>query len=668
LSERPTLCRVCSENCGILVKRDRRGTRIRGNPDHPVSRGFLCFRGKHYGEVHDADTRLDFPMVRSGSHWTKVSWEDALGILAERLLQAREEHGPESVVFYKGESLKHQEIARYLQHLSFGFGSPNYVSVGSLCHYSSAFGHALTYGETAQPDLHRIRLAILWGTNPAISAPRTFLDLKKAAGRGMKLIVVDPSRTQSASHADLHLSVRPGSDGFLALAFLKYALIEERVSPELASSDGWEELNRLLRRLSFSSLMEETGIEVEEFRKAASMIFESIPGWVSTGLGLELQPNGFQSLRAIACLQPVLDPQNRAAGFRAPLKPLPGSDRYPPMPPSMGSGRWPLYTRTLREGQGMQLTRAILRDDPYPVRAMLVAGGNPALTFPGTRFQTAAYEKLDFLAVVDLFMTPTARRAHLVLPAATFLETLELHDYGVVGKPYLGLVQPVAPSNKGRPAWQWIFDLARRLGLSALFPWKDNREALMETLSGTGVSLEDLEKSASAVLPYSPKVSPETNWRTRTGKVQFYSKELAALGYSGLPVPEDLRLPVSAGAPFPFWLSTGDRVLGFQHTQFRNAPTARNLMKTPILDIHPDSAARLGVRDGEKVAVTSRYGRLEIRAALCPEVRRDSLRMSHGWESCNANDLTDSEYFDPVTGFPWMRALPVSVEKIGERS
>lgn len=664
-STKPSICRICGENCGILVKDDGQNLKITANLEHPISKGFICFRGKNFGEIHSSPDRLSQPLLKKGSSWVKISYEDALEVLASNLQRCKEKYGPESVVFYKGESLKHQEITQYMRHLSCGFGTPNYISVGSLCHYSMALGHGLTYGGIPKPDFQRINTAIIWGANPAVSSVRMFVILRKALKDGTKLIVIDPSHTQTAKFANLHLPITPGSDGFLALTFIKYAIEKACIKHQTLIANGWDELKSLVDNLSYKELPERTGIRETDFYEAASLIFENLPGWILTGVGLELQPCGVQSIRAIASLQSILDPQNRPSPLSAVLKPLPSANQYPDMPDPIGAKEAPLFTNGCKEGQGMYLTRAILDNEPYPVRVMLIVGGNPILTFPDSRLHKKTFQKLDFLAVFDLFMTPTAQLASLVFPAADFLENLELHDYGQIGQPYLGLIRPVTRSKRGWPTWKLIFELARNLGLGDLFPWPDNRHAIMDRLSGSGIEFGELENSPFSTVLYKSGKTSGDNWNTPDGKVQYHSKVMETIGNPGLPTPSSLTLPFLPEEKFPFWLSTGDRVPSFQHTQFRRSPTYRAKMPEPFLDIHPDAATQLNIKNGDWVVLSTRHGKIDIRANLNDDIRKDCLRLTHGWEEANANELTGLKYLDPISGFPWLRALPANIERKG---
>ncbi|WP_160166932.1 molybdopterin-containing oxidoreductase family protein [Desulfotignum phosphitoxidans] len=661
----PSICNICKENCGIQVQNTGHGLRITGNPDHPVSKGFLCIRGKNFGEIHASPHRLQEPLLKNGSGWQPISYDKALRLLADRFDGIRQKYGAESVVFYKGESLKHQEISQYFSHLARGFGTPNYISVGSLCHFAMTLGFTLTCGGIPAPDYSRIKSAIIWGANPAVSLARSSLELKQALKEGLKLVVVDPSVTRTAELADCHLAITPGTDGYLALAFIKYAVLNQHIHPSLKLGNGWDDLCNMISDISIQDLLKPARISEEGFLYAASLIFGHLPGWIQTGSGLELQPVGVQTVRAISSLLTILDPYAVTTPMSSRLSTLPGEDGYPAIQAEpIGKTELPLFEASLGQGQGMLLPKAILQDDPYPVRAMMVIGGNPLMTFPGTPIYRQAFKKLDFLAVFDLFMTPTAQIADLVLPAATFLENLELIDYGRGGKPYLGLIRPVADTGFGWPAWKLIFRLADAFGLKNLFPWRDNKEAIKHRLSPGTITFDNLMESPSSTVVYTPEPRMPGQWNTPDKKVNYFSSLVEKTGNFPLPVMESFRLPHSPDDMFPFWLSTGDRVPSYQHSQFRESLTCKADFPKPVLDMHPEAASRLGIVHDEKVRLSTRDGRIDLPVRLTQEVRHDCLRLAHGWVEANANELTCPEYLDPLSGFPWMRALPARVERV----
>ncbi len=605
------------------------------------------------------------PLLKKGSSWQEISYEAALELLADRLDRCRQKHGPQSVVFYKGESLKHQEISHYMSHLAHGFGSPNYITVGSLCHFAMTLGFKLTCGGMPAPDYSRIKTAIIWGANPAVALARSAVALRKALQGGTKLVVIDPSMTKTAKLAECHLAITPGSDGNLALAFIKYAIQDRNITPSTVNK-GWGDLKNMVSGLSLSELLLPTGIKEAKFLQAAAIIFAHRPGWIQTGSGLELQPNGVQTVRAIASLMTILDPEATTAPIASPLAALPGMDQYPVMGEPIGKAEHPLFASHLGQGQGMQLPKAILNDTPYPVRSMLVVGGNPLMTFPQTSVYRRAFDKLEFMAVFDLFMTPTAQAADLVFPAATYLENLELIDYGRMGQPHLGLIQPVLDSGYGWPTWKFLFRLAQALDLGNILPWQDNHEALRYRLSSSSIRLEDLLNSTSSTVRYQAEKRQPVNWNTPDKKIHYYSHPVEKTGNSPLPTLNSLQLPYGVNGEFPFWLSTGDRVPCYQHSQFRESGTCKATMPEPFLDLHPDAASRLGIKERERVRLSTRDGQIDLDVRVTQEIREDCLRMTHGWVEANANELTSNQYLDPLSGFPWMRALPARIDRISE--
>jgi len=273
----PSICRICSENCGILISRKNQKTVITGNPDHPVSRGFICFRGRNFTHIHHDPKRLTLPLLKKKAGWQEISLEQGLDVLAENLLRSKARFGPESVVFYKGEALKHQQNAHYMRHLAYGFGSPNYVSVGSLCHYAITMGHGLTYGGIPKPDFNRIRSALIWGANPAASYPRLFRQLKQAVQSGLKLLVIDPAKTRTAKLAHLHLPIRPGTDGLLALAFIQCAMDHPDLERALSEGKGGKGFKKAVKGLSLNRLLKACDISRDGFNGACTLIFQNRP-------------------------------------------------------------------------------------------------------------------------------------------------------------------------------------------------------------------------------------------------------------------------------------------------------------------------------------------------------------------------------------------------------
>ena len=271
--------------------------------------------------------------------------------------------------------------------------------------------------------------------------------------------------------------------------------------------------------------------------------------------------------------------------------------------------------------------------------------------------QAGLLDSLDFLAVFDLFMTPTAKRADLVLPAADTLSWTELHDYGGHGHPYLGLLHPVLDDGPGISIFEVIFGLAQRMDLGRFFPWSGYRQALNERLAQGGVDMAELESSPTCTIPH-PGPAPQQE----PVSFNFRSMEVEAAGLPGLPGPDAVEPPADVDGDFPFFLCTGDRLPGYQHSQFRNIPPLRRLDPEPWVEAHPDAAAALGLGAGDLARLSTRQGELNLKLRLNKDLRPDCLRMTHGWEEANANRLGSASRRDPISGFPWLRCLPARLE------
>lgn len=339
----PTLCRICLRSCGILVQSTASGIQIKGNPEHPISKGFICFRGANYHRIWQSKQRIKEPLLKKGKKWQPISYGDAIGILVDKINSSRRNHGAQSVAFLKGESLKHQETSGYMKHLAHAFGTPNYFSIGSMCQRANFMGHDLTYGGIPKLDYDHHRSAILWGRNLAVASVAAFKQLRGAVDNGMKLVVIDPNITDTARIADLHLRITPGTDGLLALAFLKKAIEEYGLKPDKQKEVGWNVLKDYLSDEPLSSLLDKTGITQDDFTHASRLLFGNLPACNLTGLGLELQPNGVQSIRAVACLQSLVDSGRFPSAMAMPLNPLPKQEAYPDRPDPIGFEQAPLF-------------------------------------------------------------------------------------------------------------------------------------------------------------------------------------------------------------------------------------------------------------------------------------------------------------------------------------
>ena len=674
---RQTLCRMCDDRCGIDVYlEDGRIVDILGNPEHLWNRGRLCVKARAAVDMVYHPDRLLTPLKRTAGGWQELPLERALDEIAERLLEIGERHGRRSVSVWKGEAIgfgQQEDLARRFVH---AFGSPNYLSNDSMCYAARYFGYTLVDGAWPVPDLENARCVVLWGANPPYAHPNMTQYITAARRKGATLVVVDPRLSAIARRADFHANVRPGTDGALAWALIHQFVEMGACDQEFVARHtvGFAELVEYGAAFTPEAAEEETGVPAQTIRAIAQAMASAAPRVAAyVGNGLEHHENGVNNIRAVVAIDALLGALDHEGGtlFKEAV-PLRDLKLYEDVPLEhlgpLGADRFPVLYGLRRECHTMTALEAILTDDPYPLRAMIVTGANPALTNPNSPKVVRALEALDLLVVRDLFMTETAALADYVLPAASFLERTELHAHAK--HQILSLTQQIVSWPGVQGEYDFWHDLTRRLGIGEYFPWEDETALDRWLLEPSGITLEELAAHPEGV-QYAPARSArreETGFPTPSGKIEFTSGYLKRLGLDELPV---YRRPAYRSEPdveYPFALITGARKLLYLHSRFRNIPRFLTAIPSPEVEMHPDDAAALGVSDGEAVRVVSRVGALElaVRVVAANEIPLGSLQITHGWTEANVNLLTHDDRFDPISGFPLMKSVEVRVERIGE--
>jgi anaerobic selenocysteine-containing dehydrogenase len=670
-----SLCRMCDDRCAINVYlEDGRIVDIDGYKDHPWNRGRLCVKARAAVDMVYHPDRLRAPLKRTAEGWQEIPLEQALDEIVARLLEVQERHGTRSISVWKGEAVgfaQEEELPRRFLH---ALGTPNYFSNDSQCYNGRYFGYRLVEGAWPVPDYERSRCIVLWGANPPHAHPNMTQMIMRARKAGAVLVVVDPRLSAVARQADYHAALRPGTDGALAWGLIHAIVAAGAYDRELVEhhSLGFEALAEYARAFTPEKTEEETGVPAATVRAMAAAMTDAAPRvTVYVGNGPEHHENGINNIRAVACLDGLLGALDREGGNRVAAG-FPGNHLtlYDELPLEhlgpIGAERFPVLYGFRQECHTMTAMDTILSDQPYPLRAMILTAANPAMTNPNSRKVREAFSSLDLFVVRDLFMTETAELAHYVLPAASFLERSELHFHAKYN--LATLTRKILSFPDCQDEYQFWHDLAHRLGIGRYFPWKDEAELNRWLVEPTGHTLEEYAAHPEGI-QYAPIRFEK--WRERplstpSGKIEFTSSYLKELGYDELPV---YRPPAYRSAPdpeYPFVLITGARKLLYYHSRFRNIPRFRTAVPAAEVEMHPEDAAALGVVDGDTVRVTSRIGSLEIPVKIMArnEILPGNLQITHGWKEANVNLLTHDDRFDPVSGFPLMKAVEVRVERL----
>ena len=638
--------------------------------EHPFNT--LCPKAQGIGEWVHSPARITHPLKRSKGGWRKISWDDAFEYLADELAAIKDKYGAKSLVVYSGMAFAGTyDVRAVVQRFCDLYGTPNLTRGASYCHWARVIGHSLTFDyDTVEiiPDVDRTACVLNWGTNPEESRIPLALKIKRAKERGAKLIVIDPRRTKMAKEADIFAQIRPGTDGALALALLN-VIIEERLYDESFVQKwtfGFEQLAKHVESYPPEKVAEITWIPADTIRNIARVYATNKPATIIQYVSLDHSTNGVQTSRAIAILMAITGnfevqggnivcPRLKTANLS--ITKSPKEDTISP--------QYPIFNLFVKQPTVSPLAEVILSERPYPVKALIVQGANPALTWPNSKKVKAALSKLDLLVVIDLFMTETAKLADLFLPATAFLERKQLVTYGVTGQlPLIFRADPaIVPPGQCMDDWRIWCELGRKMGYGEYFPWDDADEIFEDYLAPTGITVKQLKEVSSGIFyaQCKEKAYMENGFNTPSGKVEIYSELLEKHGHSPLPTyAEPPESPISRpdlAKEFPLILITGPRVRWFTHSQHRNVSILRKRMPEPLIEINVRTAKNLGISDGSMVKVRSPRGEIKLKARVTRDIHPNVVSLPHGWSEANANELVDDMARDPISGYPSFRAL-----------
>jgi anaerobic selenocysteine-containing dehydrogenase len=510
---RKSICAICdpTTQCGLdLYVKDGRIIKTEGSLENAYSRGTLCSKGAATRQYVYHEDRLQTPLRRVGSRgsgkYEAIPWDEALDEIAARMKQIKQELGPESVAFFSGYT---KFFRPYLKRLAHSFGSPNYMTESSTCFQAMAMAMKLVFGIPGGPDLMNTNCLLVWSSNPFHTNPGGAKAILKGRERGMKMIVVDPRESPTARYADIHLAVRPGTDGALALAMANVILSEKLYDQDFVANYtyGFEEYREYVQQFTPERGEQLCGVPAEKIRAAARLYATTKPATIMPSASPVVHhTNGVQNYRAVFSLAGLTGNYDVKGGnFAQPPSfiHMPGliptrehaftqSRPWSEMPPRIGAERFPAWIDVIdEEAQAMQLPEQIRSGKPYPVKALLGFGLNTRM-WPDSRGLVEALDKLDFFVNLDVFETEACRHADIVLPACTSVERSELRCYAMG---YIIFTQPaIAPLYQSRSDIDIIYDLAARLELDdPLF--KAGYEASVDwILEPSGITVAELKK------------------------------------------------------------------------------------------------------------------------------------------------------------------------------
>lgn len=693
-----TYCDMCnhSPKCGITatVKEDKI-VRVVSRANYPNDP--LCAKGlSALQELYDPH-RLLHPMKRTkpkgqgDAGWEQITWDEAYDTIVAALNKVKDEMGPEGVFFYCGDPKEPRGAVNRLANL---FGTPTYGNESSTCAYATLIGTGLVYGfQTlgANPN-DNSKSCLIWSLNPAWSLPNRFGKLMNAKERGCKFIVVDPRVTPTVTGlADIHLQLRPGTDGALALGIAHVMLRDGYYDEEFCQNwtHGFDEFKEYVQEFTPEKVAEITWVPAEKIEAAAKLWGEETPGgFISSASPQVHHTNAGNNMRAIASLVALAGNVDVAGGLE--INPgLPfdlfastaGFNREDIYDADLASKRYdlqdfPVWTKFVKQ---MQTNRFPEYVDEGKIKAMVMFGGN-AMMWPQSHLYQEAIGKLDFACAADYYIRPwTHDYVDIILPAAMCFERMA--PFAVFGRKIYLREPVITPRGEAREDWQVAMELGSRLGYAEECFDGSVEEALAEVLrtSGLEVTMQDLRDNPDGYAvpggaPYEPKKyetgkirkDGQPGFNTPSGKIELVSEVMKECGLEGLPLyNEPVSSPISTpdrAKDYPLILNTGSRVPMYSHSKLRDCPWLNQFMPDPVVRLHPKTAAERGLEDGEQVRVFNHLGEIEVKLEVTNLVLPGVVDIFHGWEKANVNKLTERE-FDHVTGYPPFKSGLCQVER-----
>lgn len=694
----------CPDSCGVLVTVDASGraVKVQGDPDHPVTQGFLCGKVAKYLERVYSPDRLLYPMKRragvpkgplprgcEAESFERITWDEALDLIAARFRTISNDYGSEAILPYSyagtiGVLGYGSMDRRFFHRLGASQLDRTICATAGGDALESVYGHK--FG-TDTEDFRYARYIIAWAANIHGTNIHLWPLIEEARRHGAKLVVIDPYRTRTAQAADWHLAIRPGTDSALALGMMHILFRDSLYDREYVARHGhgfdqlWE------RALAYppTQVAEWTGIPAEDIEKLAREYATSAPAVIRLNYGIQRCENGGAAARSVMMLPALIGSwKHRGGGLQLSTSgAFPWDKQTLQRPDLMLSS--PLG-RASRVVNMARLGHALTELEGPRVRAIFVYNSNPAAIAPDQAQVLRGFARPDLFTVVhEQFFTDTVDYADVVLPAATFLEQKDVQ--GAYGHYYVGLSnQAIEPLGEARQN-VWVFsELARRMGftepcfndkpdeLIAQALWRGKAKSPLlagitaKSLNAAGGHIRlkfEEEAKGGSFLPFA-----DGGFGTPSGKIEFYSESLAAQGLDPLPgyVPAtESRFGAVDAYPLEFLPRKADN---YTNSTFANLPGHQKLEngRMGILEIHSTDAAARGIASGNRVEVFNARGRIELIAQVMDTVPQGVVAARLTWNKLsdggnNVNLLTSQRLTD-IGGGPTFYSTLVEVRKI----
>jgi anaerobic selenocysteine-containing dehydrogenase len=659
-----TFCAMCgpSMGCGLnCYVANGKLVRVEGMKEAPTSSGKLCSRALASIQWLYSPQRLKFPLKRIGEKgdgkFKRISWDEALDIIASRLKEQKEKYGPESLAIL---SPQRRNYSEYLSRFLIAHGSPNYGHSG-ICAMQRAFSFAYTLGSPMLGnDYEHADLIIIWGANPAYSSSTGMTGILKAKKRGARLIVIKPQKQLDAAEADIWVPIRPGTDGALALAMLHVIINEELYDRDFVNKwcYGFDRLIPHVQTYTPEWAENVTGVPTTRIVDLARTYATTKSACINIGNAFDQMVDSSNAVRSVAILIAITGHLDRSGGNIVPtgnkmprVKSVHLRERYTPeMVNKLVGPEFPLCFQPFLEGTSSAYYKcldSVLTERPYPIRTIIAPGTQPTVITRGTPRIIQALQKLEFFVVIDVMETAAMPWADVVIPVATPYESD--YPFEAAGNWIMARNKVVEPLGDYKSNIEFWLDLGVKMGYGADF-WQGNIDACMNyQLEEFGLTIKQLREYPQGITyesnpmvyeKYDQMFSSLSNTLDRRPylpqrKVAIYNTEFENNGFSPLPKwvapPESPTSTPELLEKYPLILFDTHCSDAYVHGWLRNVPSLRKMQPEPWIQIHPDTAKVRNIADGDWVIVESPHGWIKVRAVYFADTQPDVVMSLHGW-------------------------------------
>lgn len=691
------ICGICPTGCHVITTIEN-GEIYKVEPDRESVYGNLCPIGAKAREIIYSSKRVIRPLIRTGIKgeisFKEGTWEEALDIIEQKLKNIKKECGARAVSSYMGRGTLEDSLYVFGDAPLKEFGSPNDLDCGSICNVASTLIAPVTTlgmnSRSTDEDYENADTIIVWGINPyKNNPPVAYRKIKEAKKRGTIIISIDPRKNQTADLADLWIPIRPGTDGALTLGVIDIIIKNDWYDKEFVDKwcVGFEELKEYVNSFNIDRVEKLCGVSKEDILFLAKSVASDKRTAITFYTGLEYANSGIQNMRAIYILQGITGNIDAKGGLYIDTYPLDIVEEsvLPEGDLPIGAKEYQLFYALAGRGHFDEFPKAVLNEDPYGIKALILIGGSPITSYPNPDLWKKVYNKLDFLVIVDRFMPEEAKWADIILPAATYYETYSFQYY--VDRVCIR-ERIIEPIGEAKADTFILGEIAERLGYGYKYP-KNEEELINKSFENEPRILEELKKNNEAFYDSSKaeaiykkyetgklRKDGEKGFPTPTGKFEIKSSILEKYGFEGLPVYKDpydyMYEKNEEDIEYPLTLTTGARGLVRQNSQYIEIDELIKYEKEPVVEINPVDADARGIKNGDEVLLKTKYGQVSFKALITDRIGKGIVHAPHGggkftenegWRNSNVNSVIDHNLRDEISGYIVLKSLNCSITK-----